>query len=57
LKKKSGAAGYKYKLRDIGIAAAAFAATINQQWLEGATLVPMPPSKAKGDAAYDDRML
>jgi predicted amidophosphoribosyltransferase len=57
LKKKPGAAGYKYKLRDIGIAAAAFAATINQRWLEGATLVPVPPSKAKGDAGYDDRMV
>jgi hypothetical protein len=27
------------------------------KWLDGAVLVPMPPSKAKTDAAYDDRML
>jgi hypothetical protein len=26
------------------------------KWLDGAVVVPMPPSKAKGDAAYDDRV-
>ncbi|MGO9685587.1 MAG: hypothetical protein ACLPTZ_23950 [Beijerinckiaceae bacterium] len=57
LKKKPSAWGYKYKLRDIADAAGAFAAAINPAWLEGGTLVPVPPSKAKGDPAYDDRML
>lgn len=49
--------GYQYKARAISEAAHAFAATISSGWLDGATLVPVPPSKAKGDAAYDDRIL
>jgi hypothetical protein len=57
LKKKPGAPGYQYKLRDIGVAARALAAAINPAWLDGATLVPVPPSKAKGDVGHDDRML
>ena len=56
LKKKRGARGYQYKARAIGEAARAFAAAINPQWLDGATLVPVPPSKAKTDPGYDDRM-
>lgn len=28
----------------------------NEQWLERATLVPIPPSKVEGDPLYDDRM-
>jgi hypothetical protein len=27
------------------------------EWLNTATLVPMPPSKAKTDPLYDDRMV
>lgn len=57
LKKKPNTPGYQYKLRDIGVAARAFAAAISPAWLQGATLVPVPPSKAKGDSGYDDRML
>ena len=30
---------------------------LNPRWLSMATLVPMPPSKVKSDAMYDDRML
>ena len=30
---------------------------INAQWLDGGTLVPVPPSKARGHADYDDRMV
>jgi hypothetical protein len=30
---------------------------LNPAWLEGALLVPVPPSKVQGDPAYDDRML
>lgn len=31
-------------------------ANLNAQWFAKATLVPMPPSKAKNDALYDDRL-
>jgi predicted amidophosphoribosyltransferase len=55
LKKKPGATGYQHKLQAVGQCARAFAA-INPQWLDGATLIPVPPSKAKGDPGYDDRM-
>jgi predicted amidophosphoribosyltransferase len=57
LKKKLGNPGYCYKVRAIGEAAQALGAAINSKWLDGATLVPVPPSKAKGDPAYDERML
>ena len=43
-------------MRAIAQTARAFAAGIDPKWLDGATLIPVPPSKAKGDAAYDDRM-
>ena len=56
LKKKRDSRGYHYKAHAIGDAARAFAAAINPQWLDGATLVPVPPSKAKIDPDYDDRM-
>jgi hypothetical protein len=29
---------------------------MNKDWLRGATLVPVPPSKAMGDPDYDDRL-
>lgn len=35
----------------------AFGQAINAQWLTSATLVPVPPSKARADPEYDDRML
>jgi hypothetical protein len=57
LKKRRGTPGYHYKIRDIAVAARALATAINPAWLDGATLVPVPPSKAKGDAGHDDRML
>jgi hypothetical protein len=57
LKKKPGAPGYQYKARAIGDVARAFAVVINAGWLDGGTLVPVPPSKAKDHAEYDDRML
>jgi predicted amidophosphoribosyltransferase len=57
LKKKRGAPGYQYKPRAMGLAAQAFARAINPAWLDGATIVPVPPSKAKSDAGYDDRIL
>jgi hypothetical protein len=57
LKKKLGNPGYHYKVGAIGAVAQGFAAAINSKWLDDATLVPVPPSKAKNDAAYDERML
>jgi predicted amidophosphoribosyltransferase len=56
LKKKPGASGYQYKLQAIGQSARALAAAIHPKWLDGATLVPVPASKARGDPGYDDRM-
>jgi hypothetical protein len=56
LKKKPGASGYQYKLQAIGQSARALAAAINPKWFDGATLIPVPPSKASGDPVYDDRM-
>jgi hypothetical protein len=57
LKKKLGNPGYHYKVRAIGDAARDLGAAINSKWLDGATLVPVPPSKAKNDPAYDERMV
>jgi predicted amidophosphoribosyltransferase len=57
LKKKQGDGGYHYKARAIGRCATELAAAISHDWLRRSTLVPTPPSKAKTDPAYDDRML
>ena len=54
---KRGTAQWKYKDQAIGEAAAAFRQALNNEWLDAATLVPIPPSKAKSDSLYDDRML
>jgi predicted amidophosphoribosyltransferase len=56
LKKKAGAGGYHYKAPTIERCAQELAAAINSKWLDGATLVPVPPSKVRGDPYYDDRM-
>lgn len=56
LKKKPGSGGHQYKFQAITRSARALAAAINAKWLDGATLIPVPPSKARGDSAYDDRM-
>jgi hypothetical protein len=57
LKKKPGAGGYHYKAPAIARCAAEFTPAINEAWLGGAAFVPVPPSKAKGDPLYDDRMV
>jgi hypothetical protein len=31
-------------------------AALNKEWLDSATLVPIPPSKSKNDALYDDQL-
>lgn len=52
-----GTAQWNYKERAIGDVAAAFRTTLNGEWLNTATLVPIPPSKAKTDPLYDDRLV
>ena len=48
--------GYHYKRKAIRACASALATGINQEWLQGATLVPIPPSKIRDDPDYDDRI-
>ncbi len=48
---------WKYKERAIGEAAAAFRTALTGDLLNALTLVPVPPSKAKADPLYDDRLL
>ena len=60
LKKKPSLANtpqYKYKRRAIRDSGTALGEAINKNWLDGATLVPVPPSKTHDDPEYDDRML
>src|ERR1700684_2001923 len=49
-------AQWRYKERAIAQAAAAFRTAIADAALNKATLVPIPPSKAKSDPLYDDRL-
>lgn len=56
-KKHTNPNEYRYKLQEIGRCAAWFSQGLNHEWLAKATLVPVPPSKAKGNPEYDDRML
>lgn len=48
---------YRYKEREIAECGRYFREGIKPDWLRSVTLVPMPPSKAKGHPEYDDRML
>jgi hypothetical protein len=60
LKKKPSQAaspGYHYKRQAIVKCARELRGLINPDWLKFATLVPVPPSKARGHPDYDDRML
>ena len=56
LKKKPGTKGGYYKDQAIGSCAAFLRRTLNADWLAGATLVPVPPSKAVGHPEHDNRM-
>lgn len=58
LKKKptSSAAVLKHKSRAIESCAKALRTVLNTKWIEEATIVPVPGSKAPGDPNYDDRM-
>ena len=52
-----GQAQWQYKEQAIVQAAAAFRASLNAERLNVATLVLIPPSKAKTDPLYDDRLV
>ncbi|MDO8876240.1 MAG: hypothetical protein Q8M24_04825 [Pseudolabrys sp.] len=56
LQKKKGDGGYNYKAQAIVRCAKDFSEAINPKWLATATLVPVPPSKAKADPLFDDRI-
>lgn len=45
-----------YKNRDIQVSARALFESLDVDWLESSTFVPIPPSKSKSDPEYDDRM-
>ncbi|WP_218144663.1 hypothetical protein [Loktanella sp. DSM 29012] len=48
--------GWHHKGRAISQASRELAASLNPKWLDHATLVPVPGSKAAGHPDYDDRM-
>jgi predicted amidophosphoribosyltransferase len=52
-----GTPQWKYKGKAIRQVAREFVATIDAEWLETVTLVPMAPSKTPDHEEYDDRML
>lgn len=54
---RRGKPEWRYKERAIEQVAREFRASVNLSALRRVTLVPMPPSKAKSDPLYDDRML
>jgi hypothetical protein len=47
---------YRYKTRAIAQCSEFLAATLDDRWLEHATLVPTPPSKNRADPLYDPRI-
>jgi len=48
---------WHYKERDIQRAGEELRAALGEKTLQTVTIVPMPPSKAKADPLYDDRLL
>lgn len=54
---RRGKSEWRYKERAIEQIAREFRDSVNLSALRRVTLVPMPPSKAKSDPLYDDRML
>ena len=53
---RRGRPEWRYKEQAIRTAAAAFRAALDPEALEGLTFVPIPPSKARDDPLYDDRL-
>ena len=48
---------YAYKMQAITTCSNLITAALNTEWLKIGTLVPTPPSKAKDDRLYDDRLI
>ena len=53
---KRGEDQWRYKEQAIRQSAEAFRRAIKAEWFNTATLIPIPPSKAKTDPLYDDRL-
>jgi len=53
---RRGKPEWQYKGNAIRQSAEAFRCAINAAWFDTATLIPIPPSKAKTDPLYDDRL-
>ena len=53
---RRGRPEWRYKEQAIRTAAAAFRRALSPKDLDRLTFVPVPPSKAKGDPLYDDRL-
>jgi hypothetical protein len=47
---------WRWKVKAINDAAEALARELPEEWLSNSTFVPVPPSKARDDPEYDDRM-
>lgn len=54
---RRGKPEWRHKVRAIRQAGGELRDAINANWLDAAVLVPMPPSKAKDDPGYDDRVV
>lgn len=55
---KTGTNEWPYKLRAIRTCAHDLSTAINQEWIDqGGILVPVPPSRMRGDSEYDDRIV
>ena len=54
---RRGRPEWRYKEHALRTAAAAFRRALNPEALDRLTFVPVPPSKAKGDPLYDDRLM
>jgi len=53
---RRGKLEWQHKEHAILVAAQALKNSIKKSWLRSATFVPIPPSKARDDPMYDDRM-
>ena len=54
---KRGLPEYRYKVQAIAEAATILRRGINAEAFANITFIPVPPSRAKGDPEYDDRMV
>ncbi|MGK9453262.1 hypothetical protein ACSSZE_18735 [Acidithiobacillus caldus] len=54
---RKGTLEYEYKTKAINAVADLLRNEINEEVIKACTFVPIPPSKAKSDPLYDDRLL